>query len=79
MGRPRKEQVEGVTETPVVLTHEAMGTFKNPDTGKWMVAVVKYNPLTGDAEVSETLPAGETRDFAIELFKLEAVKREIVG
>ena len=31
---------------PVVLTHTALGTFKDELTGKWTLAKVRYNPTT---------------------------------
>lgn len=62
------------------FTHEALGTFKDPDTGEWYVSLIKYDPATGQSgEFSKIAAGGTSKDFAVETFKLEAFKREIVG
>lgn len=61
------------------LTHVALGTYKNELTGEWMVAKIKFNPETGQAELAEHIPAGPGRDFAIEKFKIVAVQEGVVG
>lgn len=90
MARPKKEQllpqspevtlpIITTDDVPVSFTHEAIGTFKHPDTGVWMVAVIKFNPVTGDVSELNSIEAGPSRDYAVERFKLEAVQRDIVG
>lgn len=73
------KESENKTEAVSELTHVALGTFKNDSTGEWMVAKLKYNPETGDAEVVEKISAGPGRDFGIEKFKIVAVEEGIVG
>ena len=76
----KKMQVRDEEEVAsVVLTHVALGTFKDESTGEWLVAKLKFNPETGSAEVVERIPAGPGRDFAIEKFKIVAVQEKVVG
>jgi hypothetical protein len=44
-----------------------------------LVAKIKFDPETGAAEVTERIPAGPGRDFAIEKFKIVAVQEGVVG
>lgn len=75
-----KNDVDSVAEEMApVLTHVALGTFRNELTGEWLVAKVRFNPETGHAEVVERIPAGPGRDFAIEKFKIVAVNEGVVG
>lgn len=75
-----KDDVDTVAnEMTPVLTHTALGTFRNDLTGEWLVAKIKFNPETGHAEVVERVPAGPGRDFAIEKFKIVAVQEGVVG
>lgn len=61
------------------LTHVGLGMYKNQETGEWLVAKLKFNPDTGEAELVERIPAGPGRDFGIEKFKIVAVAEGIVG
>lgn len=76
----KKLQVKDETEVVVVeLSHVGLGIYKNTDTSEWMVIKLKFDPLTGQAEVVEHIPAGPGRDFAIEKFKIVAVQEGVVG
>lgn len=66
---------EKVMKKESELTHQAFGIYKNADQPEWMVAVVKYNPDTGEAKVVERVNSGGGKDFAVEKFKIEAVNR----
>lgn len=68
---------ETVTKKEPDLTHTAVGIFKNDANPEWMVAVVKYNPDTGEAKVTERINSGGGKDFAVEKFKLEVINREL--
>lgn len=62
------------------LTQTALGVFKNHKIGEWHVAVVKFDPVTGQAQVTERLAGMDnSRDGAIERFKIEAANREVIG
>ena len=75
----KKSQVEQEEQTVSVLSHTALGTYKNDSTGEWLVAKLRFDPQTGHAEVVEHIPAGPGRDFAIEKFKIVAVSEGVVG
>ena len=75
----KKSQVEQEAQTVSVLSHTALGTYRDDTTGEWMVAKLKFDPHTGQAEVVEHIPAGPGRDFAIEKFKIVAVQEGVVG
>lgn len=59
------------------LTYTAIGIFKNDANPEWMVAIVKYNPDTGEAKVTERLNSGGGKDFAVEKFKIEVSNRDL--
>jgi hypothetical protein len=68
-------------ETPVLaeyspLPHEAVGLCQQ--NGKWVCAIVKYDPATKAAQVASLIPA-EGRDVAMERFKIEVVSRGIIN
>lgn len=76
----KKMQVRDEEEVVApVLTHVALGTYKNEATGEWLVAKLMFDPETGTAELVERVPAGPGRDFAIEKFKIVAVQEKVVG
>jgi len=79
MSKKMQLKEDEVIESKVELTHVALGTFKDELTGEWLVAKLKFDPVTGQAEVAERIPAGPGRDFGIEKFKLVAVAEGIVG
>lgn len=62
-------------------THKAVGMHKNIKTSEWVVAVIEYNPLTGEVnpEVNETFNSVGNRDAAIEAFKLTVVQQGVFG
>lgn len=74
-----KEEVKKV-RTPEApnYTNEALGLFKDSDTNKWNVSVIKYNPYTKMAVV-DNLVVCDDRATAIEKFKIMAVEKNIVG
>ena len=61
------------------LTHDALGVFKDPTTGEYHVAHIKYDPLTGQTGEFMKVAAGPSRDFGIEKFKIMAGTLDIVG
>jgi hypothetical protein len=76
----KRMRLQSEEETNVsTLTHVALGTFKDDSSGEWLVAKIKFDPETGAAEVTERIPAGPGRDFAIEKFKIVAVQEGVVG
>lgn len=76
------EKYKGVepTKSTVNLSHEALGTFKDSETGEWQVAVFKYDPVTGKTGEFTKIPCGgKSKDFATEQFKIEAYERGLAG
>ncbi len=72
--------VEELPENEFKLTHVALGTYQNHRTGEWMVARVVFSPVTGEAKLDKSIgTSGLTRDYAIEEFKILAVREGIVG
>lgn len=58
--------------TPPVLTHTALGVFKD-EKGHWHVSRVKFNPETKQVGEMEVVPYDEvTRDAVIFKFKIMA-------
>ncbi len=70
-GRPKT-----VEKTPE-LTHNGVGLYQGSDK-MWYVAILRFNPETGHATVTERVLAGEDKYFANETFKLKVVELEIV-
>lgn len=68
----------GPVEAPK-LSETLLGIYKDYNTGEWMVAKAKYNPITGAIGELERISAGPGRDFGIEKFKLVAVEEGLVG
>lgn len=64
-----------VAKKETELTHTAIGIFRNDANPEWMVAIVQFNPDTGEAKVTERVNSGGSKDFAVEKFKLEVVNR----
>ena len=62
-----------------VLSETAIGIFKDVISGEWMLAEIKYNPLTGETGEFNKVTAGPYKDFAIEKFKMAAVEYALVG
>lgn len=62
----------------VKMTGRAIGTAINPSTGTWVAAVIEFNPATGQARVSRTLPSGNSKTEAAEKFKILAVEEGVV-
>lgn len=61
------------------LTHKAVGSYKNKD-GFWCIAVIDYNPETGDAKIGEVVKTesiySTDRDHH---FKVTAANLDLVG
>jgi len=73
-----RENFKAAEKVKPNFTHEALGTFKDPETGEWQVAVIKYDPTTGVSGDFTKVPAGgKSRDFANERFKIEASDRDV--
>lgn len=70
--------VSGSPEEPVPMTGRAVGTAIDPTTGTWVTAVIEFNPKTGQARVSRTLPSGNSKMEAAEKFKILAVEEGVV-
>lgn len=62
----------GNTVKEVELTHNAIGMCHLPGEG-WRLVVVKYNPITGDAKVTEKRYPNEGLAYVKERFKIDAV------
>ena len=60
------------------MTGRAVGTAIDPTTGNWVAVVLEFNPTTGQARVSRTLPAGSAKMEAAEKFKILAVEEGVV-
>ena len=76
----KKEELDKVKEeTPVVLTHTALGTYKDEKTGRWIMAKITYNPATGDVGKLEPITNEEgSRDAIIHRFKIMCTKEGII-
>lgn len=69
---PVVDDLEIKQEAPPVLTHSALGVFKD-SAGHWHVARVKFNPETKQVGEMEVVPYDEvTRDAVIFKFKIMA-------
>jgi hypothetical protein len=94
MVRRKREEVEEVLETlqekeeameqkqaeeESTLTHLALGTYQDPVTREWMVVEIQYNPLTNKVGEIVKINGGPTKEFAVEKFKLTAVREGVVG
>lgn len=61
------------------LTNDALGLFQDETTKEWFVAHLRFNPKSGDASVVAKIPTGEkAKNFAIERFKITALKLDMV-
>lgn len=64
---------EGISEVVSnELTHTAVGTFKDKD-HVWGVAVIKFDPSSGQAKVDKVVKAGIDKPEAEERFRILAV------
>ena len=72
----QQNNVEEIEQTNMV--GRAIGTAINPSTGTWVTAVIEFDPTTGQARVSRTLPSGNSKMEAIEKFKILAVEEGVV-
>lgn len=63
-------------DTP--LTNTALSTFKYSDGVNFGVATIAYNPNTKSAKVVSLDKVGTEREYAIERFKILAVKNGLV-
>lgn len=70
--------ISGTTEEAPPMTGRAVGTAIDPTTGTWVAAVIEFNPKTGQARVSRTLPSGNSKMEAAEKFKILAVEEGVV-
>lgn len=66
------------SEETLPMTGRAVGTAIDPTTGMWVAAVIEFNPKTGQARVSRTLPSGHSKMEAAEKFKILAVEEGVV-
>lgn len=56
------------------LTHDAFGIYKEPKTGEWVVVIIEYSPISGEAKMGKSIPTGGYREMAIDKFKIEAAQ-----
>ena len=74
----KRTELEEMTESAKVeLTHTALGVYQGPDK-LWYVAKLRFDPTTGQAQVTERFEAGEDRYFAGESFKIRCVDEELI-
>lgn len=73
-GRPRKEPlvINKIEETQEVnLSHTALGVFKDSKSGEWILARIKYDPISGTVgEIEEEI--ADLQMYAREKFKIAA-------
>lgn len=63
----------------IELTHNAISMCHLPGEG-WTLVVIKYNPITGDAKVTEKRYPNEGLAYVKERFKVDAVNsKELNG
>lgn len=75
---PVVDDLEIKQEAPPVLTHSALGVFKD-SAGHWHVARVKFNPETRQVGTMEIVPSEEVgRDAVLYKFRILAAN-EIMG
>lgn len=75
----KDEDNVGNTVQEVKLTHNAISMCHLPGEG-WTLVVVKYNPVTGDAKVTEKRYPNEGLAYIKERFKIDAVNsKELSG
>lgn len=73
-----EDNISELTEESPPMTGRAVGTAIDPTTGTWVAAVIEFNPKTGQARVSRTLPSGNSKMEAAEKFKILAVEEGVV-
>jgi hypothetical protein len=73
-----EDNVSETMEETLPMTGRAVGTAIDPMTGTWVAAVIEFNPSTGQARVSRTLPSGNSKMEAAEKFKILAVEEGVV-
>lgn len=73
-----EDNISELTEESTPMTGRAVGTAIDPITGAWVAAVIEFNPTTGQARVSRTLPSGNSKMEATEKFKILAVEEGVV-
>lgn len=59
-------------EVQAELTHDALGIFKDLKSGEWKLALIQYDPISGQAKLFKTIDTGGYREMAIDKFKIEA-------
>lgn len=69
---PDKVEEEAAKELPNI----ALGTFK--DGNYWKIAIIKFDPKTGEAIIEKTDIVGEQKFYATERFKLLAIENNFV-
>ncbi len=87
VGRPRKEKVSELEEMEAPQAAVSEETVNNPNTAigiyqgidkQWYIAVLRFNPETGRAVVTERFHAGEDKNFANEAFKIKTMELDIL-
>lgn len=73
-----EQVVSETTEETALMTGRAVGTAIDPTTGTWVAAVIEFDPKSGQARVSRTLPSGNSKMEASEKFKILAVEEGVV-
>lgn len=73
------EEAKASTENSFVpdLKHEGLSYFKDKK-GTWYVVTLAYNPHTKEAEIKEMEAAGDSRNAAINKFKVLCIEKGLV-
>ena len=71
------EEMEALENKQPEYSATALGTYQDAD-NKWYVAVLKFDPVSGLATVSDRILAGDDKYFANEAFKIKAVELDII-
>lgn len=65
-------------EINVEMKSTAIGTCQNPETGRWELAVIKFNSVTKEAFVESVKEVSISKGTAAAHFKKAAIKLKIV-
>lgn len=79
MARGKNQMNDSVNqEEAVEMTGVAVGTALDPETGRWLTTVIRFNHETGTAVIDKTVFSGLSKSEASEKFKILAVEEGIV-
>lgn len=71
-----EENIGNTIETPVKLTHTALGMCNVTGEG-WSVVKIKYDPITGTVGSLKKTYTGEIRPYIEEKLRIETIEEDV--